>query len=146
MMPVEQLSIQEENEKKKEYLRSYQKSLKREERICEDIQELRARKMFPSCGMGDGMPHGSNQTDLSDYIVILDELMESLKQERLNGAIKRRRIEKSIQKLSDENEAEVLKLRYIKGMKWEEIALEMEYSWQHVHRIHGSALGNLIIM
>ena len=27
-MPVEQLSVQEENEKKKEYLRGYQKSLK----------------------------------------------------------------------------------------------------------------------
>ncbi len=30
------------------------------------------RKMFPGCGAGDGMPHGSDQTDLSDYIVILD--------------------------------------------------------------------------
>lgn len=143
---MEQLSIQEENEKKKEYLRSYQKSLEREERICEDIQELRARKMFPSCGTGDGMPHGSDQTDLSDYIVILDELTEGLKQERLNGAIQRKKIERSICAISDENEAEVLRLRYIKGMKWEEIALEMEYSWQHVHRIHGNALGNLIIM
>lgn len=93
--------------------------------------------------MGDGMPHGSDQADLSDYIVILDELMESLKLERLNGAIKRRRIEKSIQKLSDENEAEVLKLRYIKGMKWEKIALEMNYTWRWVHQIHGRALEHL---
>ena len=121
VIPVE-LSIQEENEKKKEVLRSYCKSLRREERIEEDIQELRMRKMFPGCGAGDGMPHGSNQTDLSDYIVILDELMEDLKRERLNGAVKRRQIEKSIQALSDENEAEVLRLRYIKNKKWEEIA------------------------
>lgn len=140
---MEQLSIQEENEKKKEYLRSYQKSLKREERICEDIQELRDRKMFPSCGMGDGMPHGSDQTDLSDYIVILDELMEDLKQERLNGAIQRKKIERSICAISDENEAEVLRLRYIKGMKWEEIVLEMNYTWRWVHQIHGRALEHL---
>ena len=139
MTPVE-LSIQEENEKKKEFLRSYCKSLRREERIEEDIQELRMRKMFPGCGAGDGMPHGSDQTDLSDYIVILDQLMEDLKQERLNGAVRRMQIEKSIRALSDENEAEVLRLRYIKNKKWEEIALEMGYSWQHVQRFHSNAL------
>ncbi len=94
------------------------------------------RKMFPGCGAGDGMPHGSDQTDLSDYIVILDELMEDLKQERLNGAIRRMQIEKSIRALSDENEAEVLRLRYIKNKKWEEIALEMGYAWAQIHRIH----------
>lgn len=142
MIPVE-LSIQEENEKKKEFLRSYCKSLRREERIEEDIQELRMRKMFPGCGAGDGMPHGSDQTDLSDYIVILDELMEDLKQERLNGAVRRTQIEKSIRALSDENEAEVLRLRYIKNKKWEEIALEMGYAWAQIHRIHSSALKNL---
>lgn len=101
------------------------------------------RKMFPGCGAGDGMPHGSDQTDLSDYIVILDELMEDLKQERLNGAIRRTQIEKRIRALSDENEAEVLRLRYIKNKKWEEIALEMGYSWKQIHRIHSSALHNL---
>lgn len=138
-----ELSIQEENEKKKEFLRSYCKSLRREERIEEDIQELRMRKMFPGCGAGDGMPHGSDQTDLSDYIVILDELMEDLKQERLNGAVRRTQIEKRIRALSDENEAEVLRLRYIKNKKWEEIALEMGYSWKQIHRIHSSALHNL---
>ncbi len=37
--------LNEENEKKKEFLRGYRKSLKREESICDDIQELRARKM-----------------------------------------------------------------------------------------------------
>ena len=74
--------MNEENEKKKEFLRGYRKSLKREESICDDIQELRARKMFPSCGSGDGMPHGSNLDNLSDYIVILDEMLENLKKER----------------------------------------------------------------
>lgn len=136
----------EENEKKKEFLRGYRKSLRREKIILEDIRELRARKMFPSCGTGDGMPHGSNQTDMSDYIVILDEMLEKLRKERLDGAIKRSHIEKSIWTLHDENEQEVLRLRYIKGMKWEEVSVEMGCSWQHTHRIHASALKNLIIM
>ena len=135
--------LNEENEKKKEFLRGYRKSLKREESICDDIQELRARKMFPSCAMGDGMPHGSNQTDMSNYIVILDEMLENLKKERYDGAVKRSRIEKSIRSLRDENEQEVLRLRYIKGLEWEQVAVEIGYSWKQTHRFHSAALKKL---
>lgn len=44
-------TIQETNEQKKEYLRSYRAAVKREERILEDIQELRASKAFPAAGL-----------------------------------------------------------------------------------------------
>lgn len=99
--------------------------------------------MFPSCGSGDGMPHGSNQTDLSDYIVILDEMLKNLKKERYDGAVKRSRIEKSIRSLRDENEQEVLRLRYIKGLEWEQVAVEIGYSWKQTHRFHSAALKKL---
>jgi DNA-directed RNA polymerase specialized sigma subunit len=42
--------------------------------------------------------------------------------------------------MENEDEQEVLRLRYIKGLKWEEVALKMNYSWKQVHRIHSSAL------
>lgn len=141
VIPVE-LSIQEENEKKKEFLRSYCKSLRREERIEEDIQELRMNKMFPSV-VNDGMPRGSEQSDLSNYIVKLDEMIEELKNERLERAKLRQRIERNIRALNNEDEQEVLRFRYIKGLKWEEVAVEMGYSWKQIHRIHSSALHNL---
>ena len=102
MIPVE-LSIQEENEKKKEYLRSYRKALRREERILDEIQELRMNKMFPSA-VNDGMPRGSEQSDLSDYIVALDEMIEELKNERLERAKLRQRIERDIRALDNEDE------------------------------------------
>lgn len=38
--------------------------------------------MFPSV-VNDGMPKGSSQSDLSDYIAILDEQIELLKKERI---------------------------------------------------------------
>ena len=44
-----------ENEKKKEYLKSYGKALRREQRILDEIQCLRLDKMFPSI-VQDGMP------------------------------------------------------------------------------------------
>lgn len=34
----------------------------------------------------------------------------------------------------------VLTLRYVEGKRWEEIALETDYSFRHITRIHGDAL------
>lgn len=133
--------IQKENEEKKEYLKSYRRAVKREKDILDEIQRLRADKMFPSVA-NDGMPKGSNQSDLSDYIAILDEQIELLKVERLEKARCYQKIEKQIRQMENEDEQEVLRLRYITGLKWEEIAARMSYSWKHIHRIHSSALCN----
>lgn len=133
--------IQKENEEKKEYLRSYRRAVKREKDIFDEIQRLRTDKMFPSV-VNDGMPRGSSQSDLSDYIAILDEQIELLKTERLEKARCYQKIERQIKQMENEDEQEVLRLRYITGLKWEEVAVRMSYSWKHIHRIHSSALCN----
>ena len=130
-----------ENEKKKEYLKSYGKALKREQRILDEIQCLRLDKMFPSV-VQDGMPHGSSQEDLSGYAATLDEMIEDLKKERLEKVKIRKKIEQSIRNLEDEDEQEVLRLRYISGLKWEEVAVEMNLTRRRVTQIHGKALIN----
>ena len=133
--------IQKENEEKKEYLRSYRRAVKREKDILDEIQRLRTDKMFPSV-VNDGMPRGRSQSDLSDYIAILDEQIELLKTERLEKARCYQKIERQIKQMENEDEQEVLRLRYITGLKWEEVAVRMSYSWKHIHRIHSSALCN----
>ena len=100
--------LQEENEKKKEYLKSYQRAVKRERDILEEIKRLRADKMFPSV-VNDGMPKGSSQSDLSDYIAILDEQIELLKKERLKKVQQYRKIENQIRKMHSEDERKVLR-------------------------------------
>lgn len=141
---METTAIQEENEKKKEYLKSYRRAVKREQDILEEIQRLRLDKMFPSV-VNDGMPHGSSHSDLSDYMAIMDEQIELLKEERLEKVRCYQRIERQIRQMENEDEREVLRLRYIKGLKWEEVALKMNYSWKWVHKIHGRALQNFEI-
>lgn len=138
-METTEITIQEENEQKKEYLKSYRRAIKREQDILDEIQRLRLDKMFPSV-LNDGMPHGSNHSDLSDYAAILDEQIEFLKEERLERVRCYQKIERQIRQMENEDEQEVLRLRYIKGLKWEEVALKMNYSWKQVHRIHSSAL------
>ncbi|MDD3338445.1 MAG: sigma factor-like helix-turn-helix DNA-binding protein [Lachnospiraceae bacterium] len=132
-------TVQEENEEKKQYLRRYAASVRREQQILDEIQRLRLDKMFPSV-VNDDMPHSCECKDLSDYIVLVDEQIEKLKQERLKKAKVRKEIEAQIGKIDEETEQEVLRLRYIQQMAWEQVSAEFGYTRRHVSRIHGEAL------
>lgn len=133
-----------ENEKKKEFLRRYRRAVRREQEILDEIQRLRADKMFPSV-CNDGMPRGSSQTDLSDYMAEIDAAIEDLKEERLKKIKIYRGIEMRIRCMKDEDEQEVLRLRYIKGTKWEDIAEKMNYSYSGTLKLHGRALTDIEI-
>lgn len=133
-----------ENEKKKEFLRRYQKAVRREQDILDEIQRLRADKMFPSV-CNDGMPRGSSQTDLSDYIAEIDAAIEDLKEERLEKIKIYRGIEMRIRRMKNEDEQEVLRLKYIKGMNLETAAEKIDYSYRTILDIHGKALKNFEI-
>ena len=130
-----------ENETKKEYLQSYRSAVIAETQIKEEIDQLRMDKMFPGL-VQDGMPHGSGGSDLSAYAAKLDELLIELKDQMDKRIQLRREIVKKIEAMDSETEKAVLRYRYIHMLKWEEIAVKMEYSWQHVHRIHGKALSH----
>mgnify|MGYP001427493037 CR=1 FL=1 len=49
-------------------------------------------------------------------------------------------IEQAIDRVEDDTLRLLLRLRYMKGMTWERIALEMHYSYMHVCRLHRLAL------
>lgn len=135
------MELKTENEQKKEYLKSYQDAVRREKHILQEIQLLRMDKMLPSV-INDDMPHGSGCRDLSDYMVLLDEQIGELKRERLEKIKLYRDIERRIRRMDNDNEREVLRLKYLRGMTWEEVAVEMGYSWQWIHKIHSKALSH----
>ena len=134
-------NVQTENEKKKEYLRSYLVHVRRIRRINAEIEELRTMKMSPSVKENDGMPHGSGgQGDLSSYAANLDEMIQELINERYWRIKTYQQIARQIKRLRSENEKDVLFYRYIKGLDWWDIAEKMRYSERQVHRFHGKAL------
>lgn len=128
-----------ENEKKKEYLRRYNDHVRRIRRIEIELAELRTMRISGS-GNTDGMPHGSNQSDLSDYAADLDELEQKLMKERYKRVLAYKEIVRRIKKLESENEKDVLIYRYIAGYDWWQIAQKLRYSERQVHRFHGEAL------
>lgn len=130
-----------ENEKKKAFLRRYRECERREQEILEEIQRLRMNQMFPSM-VNDGMPKGSQQSDLSDYVAAIERQMGRLKRERLKRARTREQIDLAIRRMENPDEQRVLRLRYLCGLNWKEIGEKMGYNERQPQRIHGSALNN----
>lgn len=128
-----------ENERKKEYLWGYKRAKQQWERAEEDIKELRMNKIYPSMN-NDGMPHGSNQNDLSDYAAKLDELITKSLKKRHRKIVVMQKIRDKIEKMENEDEKDILTYRYVRLMEWKEICKKTGYCWQHVHRTHSNAL------
>lgn len=129
----------EENQKKIAYLKKYKYAILDEKMILEEIQRLRADKMFPSLAM-DGMPHGNGTSDLSEYAARLDEEINKLKVQRLEKVKIYSDISSRIRRVEDDNQRALLICRYIKGMRWEDVASELGYTWRWTHKLHSKAL------
>ena len=131
----------EENEKKKEYLRGYERAIRQMERSELRIKEIRLNKLCPSVIIDD-MPHGTSKNDLSSYAAALDQEEQDYMKARYQRIKLCTEISDKIESLKNEDEKDVLMYRYIKLMKWEDICTKMQRSWKQVHRIHSSALKN----
>lgn len=134
----------EENELKKEYLNGYKYARMRAKRVAEQIQQLRLDTMFP-CLQGDGMPRGSNQSDLSDYMERHEELMEELEKEELDAVTQYTDIHRAIKRMQDEEEKEILERKYLMRQTWEVIAERIGCDRSTAIRKHGNALKNFEI-
>ena len=143
-MIIEENNVKNENEKKKNYLRGYRRHGKKIKRIDAEIEEIRGMKMYPSM-KNDGMPHGSWQSDLSEYAAELQEKEDALYREGVEQVKTYNDISHRIKQLENEDERDVLFYRYIKGMEWWEIARTMDYSERWIYELHGRALENLKI-
>lgn len=133
------MAIVRENEEKKRYLNGYRDCTRRERQLQEQIDELRSQQMFPSVNH-DGMPQGNAHSDLSGYVARLDALISQLEQEQAMAVRQYKEIHDRIHKMQDGAEKEVLIRRYLMGRTWEQIAVEMDYTYRHVTRLHGAAL------
>lgn len=133
--------LTEENEDKKEYLKGYEKANRQIKRCEERLKEIR-RSGVSLTVVSDGMPRSCNKNDLSSYVALLDQEERRYIKMRYLRIRKCTEITNHIERLENEDEKDVLIYRYIKLMKWEDICVEMNVSWQHVHRIHARALKN----
>lgn len=130
---------QQKNEEKKNYLQGYRKCKQKVKRLEEQIAELCLNEMMPSLVISD-MPSAHNKRDLSDFIVKYDKLYAQLIKAKADAVDCMAEIQQRIETVPDENEKTVLTYRYLKSYSWEQICVEMSYSWRQVHYIHSRAL------
>ena len=86
----------------------------------------------------EGNPVENAYCCLADYEAEADRLLQEM-----NAA--RQRAESLIASVHEQSQREVLTRRYIIGQRWEDIAVSMNYSRQHVTRLHGYALHNMCL-
>lgn len=114
--------------------------------IREQIEELETLaaggainiKLTPSGKFHNYDPVKENAVKIGDLITKLEKEEERAKKTIVF-------VTEAINTLSNEIEHAVMTLRYIKCMKWEEVAEELDYSEIRTFEIHKSALENIKI-
>lgn len=110
----------------------------------EQIATLRASLTSTSCGSDNERVQTSLKGDkLADTIAKIIELEELINNDIDMLTEYKLHAREMIEKLEDVVEKLVLYKRYFESKSFEQIAVECNYSWRHIHRIHGKALINL---
>lgn len=128
-----------ENEAKKQFLKKYQSLLRKERQLEREIESIRSRYTGQAITYSD-MPHGTDQHDLSDYAAEVDDLLRDLEATKWQAIHQYHLILSGIEDIQDDREQEVLRLRYLHNMEWQDIADEMGWDRITIWRIHGYAL------
>lgn len=119
----------------KQELRRYREIMKKIENLEAERQTVIKLVKYP-----DGLPHGSGVGDptaeagakLADLAAEISDTIDLLRDERS-------RIEAVISRLP-EREYNLMHNRYILGQTWEQVAVNMNYSYRRVLQLHGEIL------
>lgn len=107
------------------------------EELEEDIKNLKAVVV-------DGMPKGGVVNDsIGNMVAKVEELRNKYLDKYDMALCELYKIERFIDSLDDITERRLIRKRYIQGMRWEDICVDMNYSWKHIHRIHSKILSRI---
>ena len=125
----------------KHTLKQYQAILREIDQLEQEKQRVLSRLLSPS--PPDGQPHGSGSPDKIGEAVARRDKYQRLIDRKLDELISlREQIETAIESLPP-NDRRLLRLRYIEGMTWEQLAVEMNYNYRWVLRLHGRILRDM---
>lgn len=124
----------------KEGLKEYILIKKEIAQLEEQIMKLNEQKTSIKSQVITDMPVGSGEgREILDILVSIEEAIDKLNKNRVKLVSTLMEIENLIEGL-DATERVLMRYRYINDLKWEQIALNMNYSWRQVHRIHNEIL------
>lgn len=110
---------------------------------CEQVENLRSRlTSLGSPSMGDKVQSSLDPDKFTNTMSKIIELEEKINADIDELVDLKRDAMNCIEKLNNDVEKLVLYKRYFNNKSFEQISVEMGYSWRHIHRIHGNALKN----
>ena len=121
----------------KEYIET-----KREIKIIEEkIEYLESKKTSIKSMIIDDMPKPEPEQDrLGELLGEIEELIDIYNKKQDKLFKQQIKIEKCIDKLEDPTDRNILRLKYIDGYTWERICVELNYSWNGIHKKHRKIL------
>ena len=128
----------------KERLRNYQKIKREREQLERKLAEVETLLYYPKIPQLSDMPHGgSNEGNPQEDLAIHHIELQELYREKIDELAKEQlAIERAIEPLNS-TARQLMRYRYLDGLKWEEVCVKMNYSWSQTHNIHGAALKQL---
>lgn len=125
----------------KEYLNQVKNLESKMKILKEEIDTL--REMVVSTGaiqQGERVLSSGTQDKMAETICKINEKECEWNDLMREFALARANVIINIQKLNNPEYEQILYKRYCQSKKWEEIALEMNYTYQWVCKLHGRAL------
>lgn len=112
----------------------------------EQVDALNALATKATSTLTDMPKHKSVSTSsLEDIVVKIIDLQQSINQDIDTLVDLKREIIQVIQAVDDKELQTLLEKRYLNYCSWEQIAVEMKYSIQHIYRLHSRALSKILI-
>lgn len=130
------------NDDKKKKLKSYIHANDKINDLIDEIELLRSKALKVTPTLSD-MPKGSGSSDKSGVIDKYLDMVSDLEREIKRLYETKREVEYLISTVDDWTVERVMRLRYIDGMKWEDICCKINYSWQGVHNLHNKGLNGI---
>lgn len=126
----------------KEYLgrlRSLEMRVSANAKEIESLNELATH--ITSAINSDGIHvTGSTSDKLGNCVTRIIDLQRAIDSDIIVLEGLRGEIISQIDNVRNDKHRELLRMRYVSGMTFEEIAVEMDMSWRHIIRLHGYAL------
>ena len=134
-----------ENEQKIRYLSRYRRLNERIDRLLEEQSRWRemALKITPVLSQTPG--GGESGSPIERPMDKVLEIDVEIKREIYELQTVRQEIRSALDQLEDENLKLLMEYRYIDGMTWEQVAVEMHYSYMQICRLHGKALKTIML-
>lgn len=130
----------------KTWLRSYRAKKLEADHLASLIESMEAKMYHPKAvrldrvgGASSSEGGGSPERLAIKHIEMVDKYREKLADLRAEQML----IETTIEQLEDETERDLMRLYYMEGLTWEEVAVAIHFGWRHTHRIHSRVLAKL---